>query len=195
MSRRTLRWRGRWWTWGKSRNQCATRPDKEKVYLKTWGLYWYKELGQVQMTEVPLCWRIWGRIHWRFNLSLFTGVLPEKFISNCVNWTINDIVPYWETFKDFSWQCDAAFSEENQLMLLKQVGKLTKEFFQEFEQLAFTTRYTDTHHGDVLTKDGRRKSWQLINFRDEGLNRRGLSNTLHCQLTFLHNTRHPSHTD
>ena len=46
-----------------------------------------------------------------------------------------------EIFYDSVMQPSQKTSAENQLMLLKQVGKLTKEFFQEFEQLAFTSRY------------------------------------------------------
>ena len=63
----------------------------------------------------------------------------------------------WGTFSDFHQKCEEAFQDtnkktnaENQLTLLRQGSKTAEEFFQEFDQLAFTTGYTDTHHDDVL---------------------------------------------
>ena len=55
--------------------------------------------------------------------------------------------------------CEEAFRDtnkktntENQLTLLRQGSKTAEEFFQEFDQLAFTAGYTDTHHDDVLIR-------------------------------------------
>jgi hypothetical protein len=95
----------------------------------------------------------------RFNLSFFTGGLPEKFAANFLDRRMNEVIPTWGTYADFRRECDAAFQDtnkktnaENQLMLLKQGSRTAEEFFQEFDQLKFTARYTDRYHEDVLIK-------------------------------------------
>jgi hypothetical protein len=95
----------------------------------------------------------------RFNLSFFTGGLPAKFMANFLDQHMNQVITTWGMYSDFRRECNAAFQDtnkktnaENQLMLLKQGGKTAEEFFQEFDQLAFTAGYTDTYHDDVLVK-------------------------------------------
>ena len=68
-------------------------------------------------------------------------------------------IPRWGTFQDFRRRCEEPFQDtnkktntENQLTLLRQGSKTAKEFFQEFDQLAFAAGYTDTHHDDVLVR-------------------------------------------
>ena len=97
--------------------------------------------------------RIW------FNLSFFTGGLPEKFTANSVDQLMGHTFPTWGTFPNFHTRCETTFQDtnkktnaKNQLMLLKQGSKTVEEFFQEFDQLAFAAGYTDVHHEDVLIK-------------------------------------------
>jgi hypothetical protein len=92
-------------------------------------------------------------------LSFFTGGLPEKFAANFIDKIMYTATPDWGTYDDCYTQCDDAFKDtnkktnaENQLALLKQGSKSAEEFFQEFEQLAQTAGYRDTHHNDVLIK-------------------------------------------
>ena len=93
----------------------------------------------------------------RFNLSFFVGGLPEKFAANFIDQIIGEMILNWGTFKAFHRRCEEAFQDtnkktnaENQLTLLRQGSKMAEEFFQEFNQLAFTAGYTNTHHNDVL---------------------------------------------
>jgi hypothetical protein len=95
----------------------------------------------------------------QFDLSFFTGGLPEKFMANFVDQRMSEIVPNYPSYNQFKGQCDTAFQDtnkktnaENQLMLLKQGSKTAEEFFQEFDQLKFTAGYTDRYHEDVLIK-------------------------------------------
>ena len=96
----------------------------------------------------------------RFDLSFFTGGLPEKFAANFIDQAMNSTrILRWGTFRDFRQRCEEAFRDtnkktnaENQLTLLRQGSKTAEEFFQEFDQLAFTAGYTDTHHDDVLVR-------------------------------------------
>ena len=96
----------------------------------------------------------------RFDLSFFTGGLPEKFATNFIDQAMNSTrILKWGTFRDFRQRCEEAFQDtnkktnaENQLTLLRQSSKTAEEFFQEFNQLAFAAGYTDTHHDDVLVQ-------------------------------------------
>jgi hypothetical protein len=95
----------------------------------------------------------------RFDLSFFTGGLPEKFMANFIDQRMSETVPIYPSYYRFKEQCNAAFQDtnkktntENQLMLLKQGSKTAEEFFQEFDQLKFTAGYTDRYHEDILIK-------------------------------------------
>jgi hypothetical protein len=49
----------------------------------------------------------------RFNLSFFTGGLPERFTANFIDQIINNPVPHWGTYRAFKEQCEAAFQDMN----------------------------------------------------------------------------------
>ena len=96
----------------------------------------------------------------RFDLSFFTGGLPEKFAANFIDQAMSSTrILKWGTFREFRQRCEEAFQDtnkktnaENQLTLLRQGSKTAEEFFQEFDQLAFATGYTNTHHNNILIR-------------------------------------------
>jgi hypothetical protein len=41
----------------------------------------------------------------QFNLSFFTGGLPEKFVANFLNQCMNQVVPTWGSYQEFREKC------------------------------------------------------------------------------------------
>ena len=128
---------------------------KDFTDAKNWDKFKHQEFLYYEEYEDKFGYdeatRIW------FDLSFFTGGLPEKFTANFIDQLIDNPLPRWGTYRDFHRWCDEAFQDtnkktntENQLTLLCQGLKTAEEFFQEFDRLAFAAGYTDTHHDDVL---------------------------------------------